>query len=108
MNILWVLVTCPTPHEAVDIGKKVLAKRYAACFDVVPRFASYYFWPPKAKKIEKAEGAILIFLTFPKYTERIRKFVRNIHSDRLPFIGTLTIKDMRKDFIQWMKDELVA
>jgi len=52
IKILWVLVNCNTIKEAAIIGKKALRQRLTPCFNIFPRLATNYFWPPKTGKIK--------------------------------------------------------
>lgn len=106
MKILWVLVNCNTVKEADAIGKKILQKRFASCFDIFPRFAARYFWPPKAGKIETAKGCLLVLETLPRYFKRIEKAVSRMHSDTLPFIGSIEIGNTHTKYVRWMRGEL--
>ncbi|MBI5732470.1 divalent-cation tolerance protein CutA [Candidatus Jorgensenbacteria bacterium] len=106
MKIIWMLVNCNTEQEATKIGKLILRARLASCFDMVPRLAAYYFWPPRKNRIEKTKGCILILETMPPYVKRIEMLVKNIHSDALPFTGSIGLNDVNPAYIRWMKKEL--
>jgi len=105
MKIIWVLVNCNNVKEADNIGRKVLTQRLAACFDIFSRYKAQYFWPPKSNKIETNRGCILIMETLPKYFRKIEKLVKEMHSDKLPFIGSMEI-NVHRDYVDWMKGEL--
>ena len=106
MKILWVLVNCNTVREADTIGKAVLRRRFVSCFDIFPRLAAQYFWPPKAGKIETAKGCLLVLETLPKYFKKVEKTVSGMHSDTLPFIGSVEIGNVHPKYLQWMRGEL--
>jgi len=106
MRIIWVLVNCHSIKEAEKIGKTTLKARTAACFDVFPRASSFYFWPPKKGKLERAKGATLAIQTLPGYRSRVEKLAKTFHSDTLPFIGTLSIEGVHPRFVAWMRGEL--
>lgn len=107
MKIIWVLATCNSEKEANKIGKEALRQRLVACFGIFPRSKALYFWPPKTKKIETAEGGALLSLeTLPKYFKKIEKLVKELHSDKLPFIGSIEINNVHSDFVNWIKGEL--
>ena len=106
MKILWVLVNCNTVKEADAIGKRVLRRRFASCFDIFPRSAARYFWPPKSGKIETAKGCLLVLETLPRYFKKIEKKVKRMHSDALPFIGSIEIGNVDQKYLTWMRGEL--
>ncbi|MEK9179260.1 MAG: divalent cation tolerance protein CutA [Patescibacteria group bacterium] len=106
MKAIWILVNCNSSKEAKKIGLKILKARFAACFDIFPRTATMYFWPPKTGKIEQGKGVLLILETLPKYFKPVEKLVKKLHSDKLPFIGSIEINNLHPDFIEWLKGEL--
>ena len=106
MKIIWVLVNCNTESEANKIGRKVLEQRLIACFDIFPRSKTVYFWPPKSNKTATAKGAWLALETLPKYFKKIEKIIKKLHSDKLPFIGSIEIDNVHPDFLDWIKGEL--
>lgn len=106
MKILWIIVNCNNVKEADQIGKTILQQRLAACFEIIPRLLTRYFWPPKSGTIEKAKGCILILETLPFCKKNIEKYVKKLHSDRVPFIGTITIQNVRPEYAIWLKGEL--
>lgn len=106
MKIIWVLVNCNTESEANKIGRKILEQRFIACFDIFPRSKTVYFWPPKSNKTTTAKGALLALETLPKYFKKIQELVKELHSDKLPFIGSIEINNIHPDFVEWMKGEL--
>jgi uncharacterized protein involved in tolerance to divalent cations len=103
---IWILVNCNSLKEAKLIGREILKKRLASCFDVIPRLLASYYWPPKSGKIETSKGAILTLETSKdKYNFNVKE-IKKLHSDKLPFIGFIEIKGTSKDYINWMKREL--
>ncbi len=106
MTILWVLVNCATVTEAKAIGRRALKQRLTACFDIFPRIAAAYFWPPKRGKIETARGCLLIRETLPKHFRALEALVKKLHGDKLPFIGSLNIGNVSAHYHQWLQGEL--
>ena len=105
-QVIWVLVNCNSVKEAEKIGQKVLKMRYCSCFDIIPRYLACYFWPPKSGKIETTKGTILTLETFGEKYNLIKKEVKKLHSDKLPFIGFIEIKGLDEKYIKWMRGEL--
>src|SRR5258708_30384092 len=88
-SIDWVLVNCNTVKEAEKIGSAILRLRLAACFDVIPRLTTRYYWPPKTGRLESGKGAILILETFQRNYKKIATQGKNLHTDKVPFIGQI-------------------
>jgi periplasmic divalent cation tolerance protein len=106
MTITWLLVNCNSLAEAKKIGRVALKKRLASCYDVWPRVASEFYWPPRKNKIESAKGATLVLVTLKSFTKRLSKVVEQEHSDKIPFIGSIKIEDVSKKYFDWVKGEL--
>ncbi len=106
MHPIWVLVNCNSSEEAKNIGKAMLGKRLGVCFDIIPRELTIYFWPPKSGKLEEAKGSLLIIETLEKKYLSIKKNIEKLHSDKLPFIGYITIQGTDQKYKDWIKEEL--
>lgn len=101
------MVMCATNQEAEVIGKALLQRRLVACFDIFPRWKAGYFWPPKSGKVETAKGAMLVLDTLPRKFAQVRKLVKKLHSDTLPFIGSFAMT-VERAYYQWVAKELNA
>jgi uncharacterized protein involved in tolerance to divalent cations len=106
MVITWVLVNCNSIAEAKKIGRAVLKKRLVSCYDVWPRAAAEFYWPPRKNKIERAKGATLILVTLKPFTKKVVALAEQLHSDQLPFIGSIKIEDVNPKYVRWVKGEL--
>ena len=114
-QVIWVLVNCNSKKEAEKIGRKILEKRFCSCFDIIPRYLAVFYWPPteqarygqaQSGKIESIKGATLVLETFIEKYNLIKKEIKKLHSDKLPFIGFTEIKGLDKEYINWIKGEI--
>jgi uncharacterized protein involved in tolerance to divalent cations len=101
------MVMCPTKGEAETIGNALLRARLVACYDIFPRWKAGYFWPPKSGKIETAKGTMLVLDTLPAKVAAVRKLVKSVHSDMLPFIGSFAMT-VEPAYYQWVRKELTG
>ena len=106
MKIIWVIVSCNTINEAKKIGQELLNQRLVACFEIIPRLGTWFFWPPKKNKIESTKGCFLVLDTLSKYFAKIEKVVKKLHSDKTPFIGSIELKRVNAKYVKWLKGEL--
>ena len=104
-KIIWILVNCNSEKEAKKIGNEILKKRFVSCFEIIPRLHAAYFWPPKSGKIENSRGATLILETINKNIRKIEQEIKKIHSDKLPFIGSIQTR-VSKEYSDWVKGEI--
>jgi uncharacterized protein involved in tolerance to divalent cations len=99
-------VNCTSNREAWNIGHELLKQREIACFDLVARGKTAYYWPPKKGKIEMGKGTLLILVTLPDRMKNIGAVIKNLHKDKIPFYGSTTIENVNPDYVQWLKEEL--
>ena len=105
-EIIWVVVNTNSPKEAEKIGRAVLNKRLCACYGLIPRIKSVYFWPPKSGRLEISKGPLLTLETLPKHYGKIITLVKKLHSDKVPFIGQWEMEHVLADFYNWLKSEI--
>ena len=117
-EIVWVIVSTNSLKEADIIGMACLKRRLCACYGIIPRLKSVYFWPPrlpnkrasrggtKFNKLETSKGPLLIVESLEKHYAKITKLVKLLHSDKIPFIGRCKIQAVEKIFFSWLKTEV--
>ncbi|MBI2984166.1 MAG: divalent cation tolerance protein CutA [Candidatus Kerfeldbacteria bacterium] len=103
---IWVIVNCKSLAEAQTIGEAVVAKRLAACFDVWLRQASGYFWPPRSGQLERGQGTTLVLTTTPTRVRAIERVVKQLHSDQVPFFGSVRVGHLSRAYANWLRHEL--
>jgi len=103
---IWILVNCNSDDEGKRIGRVILKKRLAGCFDIFPRKLAEYFWPPKSGKVEKARGCLLVIETLENKYKEVAKEVKRLHGDQLPFIGYIEIKGVGGTYLNWLEGEI--
>ena len=105
MKTRWIVINCNSLKEADRIGKSVLRQRLCACYDILPRLKTAYFWPPKSSKIETGKGAQLVVVTISKLDSKVRSVVARLHSDTLPSINGLTV-EVSAEYARWVNGEV--
>ena len=106
-EVIWAVVNTNSLKEADKIGRACLKARLCACYGVIPRIKSVYYWPPKSNRLEVSKGPILTLETLEKNYSKIVKMAKRLHSDKLPLIGQWEIEQVSPEFYQWLKGELV-
>jgi uncharacterized protein involved in tolerance to divalent cations len=105
-EIVWVIVNTNSIKEADKIGRACLRARLCACYGLMPRIKSVYFWPPKSGKLEVSKGPILTLETLEKNYTKIVKLVKKLHSDKVPLIGQWEIENVTPEFYKWLAGEI--
>ncbi len=105
-EIIWVVVNTKSVKEADTIGRACLEKRLCACYGIMPRIKSVYYWPPRSNKLETSKGPLLTLETLPRHYAKIVKLVKSLHSDKVPFIGQWEMENVEKNFYAWLVKEI--
>jgi periplasmic divalent cation tolerance protein len=97
-----ILVTCSSSEEAETIGNLLVAKRLAACVNVIPEIRSIFFWEGK---ISKEKEVLLIAKTRRELFDSVEKEVKRVHSYDLPEIIALPVVTGSKEYLEWIVRE---
>ena len=99
---VFVYTTYPSLVEAERIGKAVLARRLAACVNILPGMISHYWWEGK---IERGEEVVMIIKTRASLAEAVRAAVKELHPYDTPAILVLPIEGGEAGYLDWMMKE---
>jgi periplasmic divalent cation tolerance protein len=105
-GMILIYITCKGNEEADKIGRHLMSKKLAPCFNILPGMHSECFWPPKTGEIEKSDETILLVKTLENKFDQIEKEVRILHSDETPCIFALPVTQVSEKYFKWLKDEL--
>ncbi len=105
-SVIWVVVNSNSVKEADKIGKAILKERLCACYGIIPRIKSVYYWPPLSAKLEMSKGPLLTLETLPKNYLKITALVKKLHTDKVPFVGQFEFKNIESNFYSWLKNEI--
>jgi len=101
-QIRIVLVTCGTLKEARRIAQAAVAKRLAACVNLIMSpVESCYTWKGK---LEKAREFLLVIKTTEKRLVDLEKEVKRLHSHDVPEFIALPIAAGSLDYLSWVRD----
>ena len=99
-----VLVTCGTLTEGRRIARKVVAKRLAACVNIILSPAeSFYTWKGK---LEKAREYLLVIKTTTKRLAELQKEVKRLHSYDVPEFIAFPIVGGSREYLSWLRESV--
>ena len=98
-----VLVNCSSLEEASKIGRQLVAKRLAACANLVPGVRSWYWW--EGKVVEDNEVMVMIKTSRERLAELEKEVVR-LHSYAVPEVIALQVVDGSQDYLNWIEFSL--
>lgn len=98
-----VLVNCSNLEEAGRIGRQLVAKRLAACVNLVPGVRSWYWW--EGKVVEDNEVMVMIKTSRDRLADLEKEVVR-LHSYAVPEVIALQVVDGSRNYLNWIDSSL--
>ncbi len=103
MGATAVITTVGTEDQANLIAREIVARRQAACVNIVPGVRSIYRW--KGKVCSDTEF-LLIVKTLDSEFEAVAATIRELHSYELPEILTFDVGQGDRSFLEWIATSL--
>jgi len=99
MRAIVVVTTVGTEEQAYLIAREIVARRQAACVNILPGIRSIYRWKGK---ICKDGELLLVIKTLEGEFEGIAATIRELHSYELPEILSFTVTQAEARFLDWI------
>ena len=103
MEALAVLTTVGNEEQANTIARELVARRHAACVNIVVGVRSVYRW--KGKICKDSEYLLLAKTTVAEYPAVVET-IRELHTYELPEILALRVDLATDDFLAWIAASL--
>src|SRR5258707_5105427 len=94
-----VLVTCGSIGEARTIGRGVVAKKLAACANIVTGVESIYRWKGK---VERAREVLVVIKTTAPRLPDLEREVNRLHSYDVPEFIVLPVVAGSREYLKWV------
>lgn len=99
MRAIVVVTTVGTEEQANLIARELVARRQAACVNIVPGLRSIYRWQGKICK----DGELLLLIkTLETEFEAVAATLRELHSYELPEILSFSVSRGEERFLDWL------
>ena len=99
MQAIVVMTTVGTEEQAYVIAREIVARRQAACVNIVPGIRSIYRWKGK---ICKDGELLLIVKSLEGELEGVTETIRELHSYELPEILSFRVDEGEPGFLGWI------
>lgn len=99
MRAIVVVTTVGTEDQANLISRELIARRLAACVNIVPGVRSLYRW--KGKICSDGE-LLLIIKTRSEEYEQVSATIHELHSYELPEILSFSVSRGDRSFLDWI------
>jgi periplasmic divalent cation tolerance protein len=97
-----VLITAPSEEVARKIASDLLAKKLAACVNLVPTVSSLYHW--KGEIVEDQETLMIVKCRSELFEGEVVAAVRQSHPYEVPEIIALPVVQGAPDYLAWMRE----
>ena len=99
MRAIVVITTVGTEEQAYLIAREIVARRQAACVNILPGVRSIYRWKGK---ICKDGELLLVVKTMESEFEGVAATIRELHSYELPEILSFAVTRGEPSFLAWI------
>ena len=99
MRAIVVVTTVGTEEQAYLIAREIVARRQAACVNILPGIRSIYRWKGK---ICKDGELMLIVKTLEGELEGVTDTIRELHSYEIPEILSFNASHGEQRFLEWI------
>ena len=99
MRAIVVVTTVGTEEQAYLIAREIVARRQAACVNILPGIRSIYRWKGKICK----DGELLLLVkTLEGEFEAVAATIRELHSYEVPEILSFAVTRGEQTFLDWI------
>jgi periplasmic divalent cation tolerance protein len=103
MGAIIVITAVGDEEQALLVARELVARRLAACVNVVPGIRSVYRWQGK---ICRDGEYLLIVKTLESEREAVAAAIRELHSYELPEVLAFTAAAGDERFLAWIRDSV--
>lgn len=101
MSAIVVVTTVGTEEQANLLAREIVARRQAACVNLIPRVRSVYRW--KGQICTDGE-IVLVIKTLEDEFDAVAETIRELHDYELPEILAFNVRFGDPRFLQWITD----
>jgi periplasmic divalent cation tolerance protein len=98
-----ILVTAGARNDAERIGEGLVVEHLAACCNVIPTVASFYYWDGQ---LQRDHEALLLIKTLESLAPKVEEYVRTHHSHELPEILHVPIEGGSSAYLSWLEEQV--
>lgn len=101
-KFILVLTALPEEKKGLEIARKLVEERLAACVTVSSACQSLYWW---GDKISDDREYVLLIKTAACLYEQLEKRIRELHPYQVPEIIALPLEKGSRDYLSWIEKE---
>lgn len=100
-----VYITVPDEKAGRRIAEALVERRLAACVNMVPQIASFYWWEGQ---MQVDSEALLLAKTRSTLVPELRKAVAEMHPYSVPAISAISLESVHPPYLEWLLQETAA
>ena len=102
-DVVTIFTTVSTLIEAKKIAKECVAKKLAACANIIDNVTSIYKWQEELS----VDNEVCINLkTTKSKSKELILYIKSLHTYECPCIVTIPLIDGNEDYIKWIHESL--
>jgi periplasmic divalent cation tolerance protein len=101
MSAIVVITTVGTEEQANTLARELVARRHAACVNIVPGLKSFYRWQGK---LSHDTELMLVIKTLDREFDAVKATIQELHSYELPEIVCFTMSGGEERFLAWIAE----
>jgi periplasmic divalent cation tolerance protein len=105
MELILVFTNLPDRAAAMDLARKLVDERLAACVNVLGDCTSVYRWEGRNESV--TEVPVLI-KTLAQHYARLEQLIKSVHPYELPEIIAVPISSGLPAYLKWVAEETSA
>jgi periplasmic divalent cation tolerance protein len=94
-----VLVTVPDAETGLELARRVVEEKLAACGNVIPGVRSVYLW---AGEVQEDPEALVVFKTTESALRELEERVVELHGYDVPEFLTLPVTHGHAPYLSWV------
>ena len=98
-----ILVTAGARNDAERIGEGLVVEHLAACCNVIPTVASFYYWD---NQLQRVHEALLLVKTLESLAPAVEEYIRSHHNYELPEIIQVPIEGGSSAYLNWLEQQV--
>jgi periplasmic divalent cation tolerance protein len=102
MKRLFIYITTSGAEEAMEIGRKLVEEKLAACANIIRGMETVYRW--KGEVVSDSETVLILKTTDARYAE-LEARVKKLHSYEVPCIIAMPVELGSTEYLDWIADE---
>jgi periplasmic divalent cation tolerance protein len=101
MKSLLIMTACPSEEVAIDLARRLVQERCAACVNIVPAIHSIYRWHDA---IEETREVLLLIKSTEENYPALESIIHSVHPYQVPEVLAIPIEKAAPHYMAWLTE----